>query len=153
MRNVKKIIDLFGGLDWLKRPNNYIRLESPGWMRLVIEYVGTGPRGMPAVSVAHYGEQNGDLMRDPEIVFEIGDEAFGDDAWGPISFRNDYMGIVQEGELGAVFQDEDGRVLIRPKLVRELKSFARLWNRNIGEQGFVDAAREKVASKEKESQP
>jgi hypothetical protein len=28
--------------------------------------------GLPAVSVAHYGEQNGDLMRDPEMCFEIG---------------------------------------------------------------------------------
>jgi hypothetical protein len=151
MRNVKKIIDLFGGLDWLKGADNYIRLEAPGFMRLVIEYVGTGPRGLPAVSVAHYGEQNGDAMRDPEIVFEVGDDAFGDDAWGPISFRNDYMGIVQEGEDGAVFRDESGKVLIRPRLVRDLKSFARLWDRNIGAQGFVDAARLQVARKE--SQP
>src|SRR5262249_17773039 len=125
MKKVKKIIDLFGGLDWLKRANNYIRLESRGFMPLVIEYVGTGPRGLPAISVAHYGEQNGDLMRDPEIVFEVGNVAFGVFAWGPISFRNDYMGLVQEGELGAVFQDETGRVLMRPELVRDLKSFAR----------------------------
>jgi len=27
--------------------------------------------GLPALSVAHYGEQNGDLMRDPEMCFEL----------------------------------------------------------------------------------
>jgi hypothetical protein len=32
----------------------------------------SGPGGLPAISVAHYGEQNGDLMRDPEMCFELG---------------------------------------------------------------------------------
>jgi hypothetical protein len=35
---------------------------------------------------------------------------------------------------------EDGRVLVRHDLVRDLQSFARTWDRNIREQGFVDAA-------------
>ena len=40
MRNVQKIIDAKGGLAALKsRP---IRLEVPGFMRLVIEHIGTG---------------------------------------------------------------------------------------------------------------
>jgi hypothetical protein len=30
------------------------------------------PCGLPAISVAHYGEQNGDAMRDPEMCFELG---------------------------------------------------------------------------------
>jgi hypothetical protein len=38
------------------------RLEVPGFMRLVIEHIGTGPRGGELVSVAHYGEQNGDAV-------------------------------------------------------------------------------------------
>jgi hypothetical protein len=28
--------------------------------------------GLPALSVCHYGEQNGDPMRDPEMYFELG---------------------------------------------------------------------------------
>ena len=44
----------------------------PIW-RLVIEATDeSGPCGLPAISVAHYGEQNGDLMRDPEMCFELG---------------------------------------------------------------------------------
>ena len=29
------------------------------------------PCGLPALSIAHYGEQNGDAMRDPEMLFEL----------------------------------------------------------------------------------
>jgi hypothetical protein len=43
MRNVQKIIDELGGLAALKLWP--IRLEVPGFMRLVIEHVGRGPRG------------------------------------------------------------------------------------------------------------
>ena len=42
-------------------------------MALVIEATPEpGPLGLPGLSVAHYGEQNGDLMRDPEMCFELG---------------------------------------------------------------------------------
>ena len=42
-------------------------------MALVIEATDeSGPCGLPAISVCHYGEQNGDLMRDPEMCFELG---------------------------------------------------------------------------------
>src|SRR4029077_6163013 len=71
MKRVAKIIDTFGGLNWLRKPGTYIRMENPSYMRLVIEYVGEGPRGMPSISVAHCYEQNGDLMRDPEMVFAV----------------------------------------------------------------------------------
>jgi hypothetical protein len=37
-------------------------------MALVIEAIEPGPLGLPGLSVAHYGEQNADLMRDPENV-------------------------------------------------------------------------------------
>jgi hypothetical protein len=51
--------------------------------------------------VAHYGEQHGDLMRDPEIVFEV---AAGQ--WQPVSIQQDYIGSYRE----AVFVGEDSRV-------------------------------------------
>jgi hypothetical protein len=78
MKTVAKIIDLFGGLEWLR--DNCIRLENPPYMRLVIEYIGEGPRGLPAISVAHYHEQNGDLMRHPEMGFEVSPELHADQA-------------------------------------------------------------------------
>ena len=101
MRNVQKIIDTRGGLEALKR--NYIRLEVPGFMRLVIEHIGTGPRGGELISVAHYGEQNGDPMRDPEIVFEV---AAGQ--WQPVSIQHDYVGVYRE----AVYVGVDSKVYV-----------------------------------------
>jgi hypothetical protein len=50
----------------------YLKIENPTYMELVIEATDeSGPCGLPAVSVAHYGEQNGDLMRNPEMCFEL----------------------------------------------------------------------------------
>jgi hypothetical protein len=129
MRNVQRIIDKLGGLEALKR--RPIRLEAPGFMRLVIEHVGAGPRGGELVSVAHYGEQNGDFMRDPEIVFEV---AAG--TWYPVSIQQDYVGSYRE----AVYVTGDGRVFIRPADVRDIQAFSRIWDRNLKHQGFVDAA-------------
>lgn len=133
MKTVAKIIDLLGGLQSFR----HARVESSGFMPLVIERIGTGPRNLPLVSVAHYGEQNGDLMADPEMTFEIA--AAGD--WLPVSFTNHYAGLFQE----AVWNDS-GRILIRPKLTRDLAAFARIWNRNLNEQGFFAAAQKLAAT-------
>ncbi len=100
-------------------------------MRLVIEHIGTGPRGGELVSVAHFGEQNCDLIRDPEIVFEA---AAGQ--WQPVSIQQDYVGGYRE----VVIVGEDGKIYVRPAEVRDIASFARIWNRNLKYQGFVDVA-------------
>src|SRR5262245_32959183 len=106
------------------------RLEVLGFLRLVIEHIGAGPRGGELVSVAHYGEQNGDLMRDPEIVFEVAART-----WYPVSVQMDYVGSYRE----AVSVGEDGKVYVCPAWVREIQAFARIWDRNLKHQGFVDA--------------
>jgi hypothetical protein len=46
-------------------------LELPGFMCLVIEHIGSGPRNGELVSIAHYDEQAGDLRRDLVIVFAV----------------------------------------------------------------------------------
>ena len=132
MQNVKAIIDLFGGLGKLR----HVRLEAPGFMPLVIEAVGTGPRGLPLVSVAHYYTQNGDLMRDPELTAEVGPGG----SFHPVSFTQDNVGAYHE----AVSVDGAGRVVVRPQVLKDLASFARQWDRNLRAQGFLDAARAAV---------
>jgi hypothetical protein len=63
MQTILDILKLAGGF----RPTLYLKIENPPYMTLVIEATPEpGPMGLPALSVAHYGEQNGDLMRDPE---------------------------------------------------------------------------------------
>lgn len=61
------------GLD-LAAAEAHLRLTMPNYDRLVIEKIG--PK---QVSVAHYFEQHGDLIADPDIVFFM-DEA----GWIPI---------------------------------------------------------------------
>jgi hypothetical protein len=100
-------------------------------MRLVIEHVGTGPRGGELVSVAHYGELNGDAMRDPEIDFEIVAAS-----WCLVSIQMEYTRHYRE----AVVAGEDGEVYVRPALVRGHRRVRRVWDRNLKHQGFVDAA-------------
>jgi len=62
-------------LDILKRaggwnPGLYLKIENAPYMALVIEATDeSGPSGLPAISVAHYGEQNGDPDARPGDVF------------------------------------------------------------------------------------
>lgn len=120
-------------------PVSSVHIENAPYMPLSIERIGTGPRGFPAVSVCHYGEQNGDLMRDPEMCFEVipaGPNAVAD-TWAPYYFRNDYAGIEQE-----VYSTNDaGQLCVRPKLLSELIAFARTWDSNLRQQEFIQAAR------------
>src|SRR5262249_36593835 len=79
MTHVTATLDRCGGL----ARSQHGRLERKGFMPLVVEAIGPGPRGLPMVSVAHYYTQEGDAMRDPEMVFEV--DAAGN--FHPVSFQ------------------------------------------------------------------
>lgn len=133
MKNIQMMIDRHGGFEAVRQ--NYLRIENPPWMRLVIEIVsGPLPSGAYEVSVAHYGEQNGDPMRDPEITFLVGQSALGWE-WSPLTFTNDYLGLYQV----ACEYDPLGLQRVKDaRLLRELEDFARQWDANIAHQGFVE---------------
>lgn len=84
------------------------------------------------MSLCQYGEQNGDLMRDCDLVFLVTDRSDGAAA-EPVSFRNDYLGLSQE-----VYRyDETGRrTHVVSSLKQDLKEFARAWFVTLREQGF-----------------
>lgn len=109
-----------------------VRIRVDGYMPLSIEAIGTSGDGNRLISICHYGEQNGDLMRDPEIVFVLHQGPDGLYA-EPISFRNDYMGLLQEVY---VYDDAGGRTHVHTARKAELKSFCIMWFRNLKEQGF-----------------
>lgn len=110
-----------------------VRIRVEGYMPLSIEAIGTSADGNRLISLCHYGEQNGDLMRDPEMVFElfIHGEA---SAAEPLSFQNDYMGFVQEVYR---YNDTGKKTHVNTRLKAELKSFARTWFTNLKDQGFL----------------
>ena len=137
MKNIQTIIEEHGGLAAVQ--TNYLRIENPPFMRLVIEVIGTlFPNGTCEVSVAHYGTQNGDAMRDPEITFLVTPGIEGEWQWQPLTFTNDYIGIYQV----AAEYDNFGQLRVRDaRLMRELQEFAEMWDRNIKHQGFIEAFR------------
>ena len=109
----------------------YLKIDNSPFMELVIEAVDeSGPRGLPAVSVAHYGEQNGDAMRDPEMLFEL--EADGE--LSPFHYRNDYVGVEQWSRY-----IQNGQHITHRALFIQHVSFAKVWDRNILSQGYLQA--------------
>ena len=125
-------------LDILKRaggwnPGLYLKIENAPFMALVIEATDeSGPSGHPAISVAHYGEQNGDLMRDPEMCFELG---FAEGPHlDPFYFRNDYIGLEQWSRT-----IERGHYVHLSGLHEQHKQFAKQWDNNLRLQGFAEA--------------
>jgi hypothetical protein len=133
VNTVWQIIQERGGL----RPGMSVSIKNEPWMRLAIEVLTEpGPDGHIVVSVAHYGEQNGDLMRDPEMLFEVV-ETSGSVSFQPFYFRNDYVGV----EEWSRHRDESGTPTGNPRLTRELEAFAAIWDRNLKEQGFLRACK------------
>ncbi|AEU34656.1 DUF6908 domain-containing protein [Granulicella mallensis] len=111
----------------------YLKIENPPYMELVIEAMDeSGPMGLPAISVCHYGEQNGDLMRDPEMCFELG--LAGGPHLSAFYFRNDYLGVEQWSR-----DVVDGNYIHLIGLHREHESFAKTWDNNLRLQGFLEA--------------
>ena len=120
----------------LERPGAHRKIDNtPGLMAVCIEVIEERG-GNLHISVAHYGEQAGDLMRDPEMLFL---KSAGD--YYPYYFRNDYVGIEQwsvEFEHNAVGSP---RVMIRPKQQADHAAFANTWLQNIQEQQNIKGGR------------
>ena len=132
----QKLLQLLG-------PNMAIRITVAGYMPLSIEDIGHSPDGFRQISLCHYGEQNGDMMRDPDVVYVL-QEIDGATIAEPVSFRNDYLGVYQEAY---DYNGEGRRMRVNSRLKRELLSFSLTWLCNLKDQGFFDndARRDRLA--------
>jgi len=99
---------------------DYRKIQVPGYMPLVVEKIGDNE-----YSLAHYYEQNGDLMCDPEITIRVYPSMKMVEA---LTYQQDNLGIYQE------VYPEPGKFY--PHLKRELNSFLGMWLRNLKDQGF-----------------
>ena len=101
--------------------DGYLKMDNTKgtYMPLTVEKVIDEPGFTAVYSLAHYGEQNGDLMADPEMTFGECDHEFF-----PLSFRNDYIGVYQE-----VITEQ-----VDLKLQQELVEFADMWLQNVVDQ-------------------
>jgi hypothetical protein len=135
MKALLRILERAGGF----RPTLCLKIENPPYMALVIEATPEpGTLNLPSISVAHYGEQNGDLMRNPEMCFELSKPplcALSLSAW---YYRNDYMGVEQYSR----YRDGQNYVCV-PGLFEQHETFARQWDKNLRAQGFLEAFTDK----------
>ena len=94
----------------------YLKFESDlGFMTLSLDKIGSN-----SVAMAHYYEQNGDLMVDPEIVFDIDSK---NKTLTAVSYQQDGMGIYKTYEQDSDEQDN-------------CNSFVDTWFNNISTQAY-----------------
>ena len=133
MKTLLAILQKAGG--W--RPSLYVKIDNPPYMELVIEAMDeSGPIGLPALSVCHYGNHNGDPMRDPEMCFELG--FAGGAHLIPFSWRNDYVAVEQVSR--AIVS---GHYIALPQLQEQHERFAQTWDNTLRLQGFLEAFTDK----------
>jgi hypothetical protein len=127
---VRAIIKAAGRLDEYEKAlaecdTFHLKVHNGPWMPLTIEVIGSPMgNGQPQISVCHYREQNGDLVQDPEIVYELQDGRFI-----PVSFQTGAHYREQ------VVERKDGKILRAFKC-----GLTAIWAKNLRDQGFVEAA-------------
>jgi hypothetical protein len=127
-RNYQLLTELLGGYDG-------VRIENEPYLPLAVERLWDDQ-----ISLCHYGELNGDLMRDPEVVFLVeGQKA------RPAYFRNDYAAFEQ-----ATVPGHFSEVPVKEAAQKDLDQFVSEWWTNIREQGFFEAAREQARGRQHE---
>ncbi|MEA2077973.1 MAG: hypothetical protein U9O95_08150 [Candidatus Marinimicrobia bacterium] len=128
-KNAKKVMDALTAKCEHLGDHDKFHTEGP-FMDVVVECIDGCDFG-PMFSVAHYYEQNGDLMRDPEMCFVKG----GDGEYYPYYYRLDGLGI----ERFALTFDYEGNIEgIRKSEQGEQAVFAGKWMMSIKrQQGLV----------------
>lgn len=117
----------------ISKESTYIQLEAgEAFDKLNVEWVSENE-----IAVSHTYEQNGDIMRDPEIVFSINTDDFTASA---VSYENSSLGkyeVYDESEESQARKDD-------------CNIFASEWFDNISEQGYIVSEKEIEAVEQEE---
>jgi len=105
--------------DFQTHAHFHARFDMKGYQRLVIE------RHNDLISVAHYFEQNGDLVADPDVELHY-------PSWVPTAITQAFFGYRQK------FIERDGKTFVDTQFDREVYSFLAMWARNIRAQGWAE---------------
>ena len=100
----------------------HVRFDMPGYQRLVIERHGE------LISVAHYFEQNGDLIADPDVELHY-------PSWVPTGITQAFFGYRSK------FIERDGKTYVDTRFHKDVSSFLSMWARNIKAQGWAEGGR------------
>jgi len=100
----------------------HVRFTMPGYDRLVIERHGE------LISVAHYFEQNGDLIADPDVELHY-------PTWTPTAITQSF------GYRREKFIERDGKTFVDTRFHKDVCSFLAQWARNIQAQGWAEGGK------------
>lgn len=123
---------------WRQGSISYVKLTKKGYMPLVIERVTTLAASgiVPAVSVAHFFVQEGDVMYDPEIVFTA-------DAWEATEITQHPVGMYR-----AKYHRRGTLKLVDTRFRSQVQPLVRMWAGNLKEQGWADTQSTQVKTAE-----
>lgn len=123
-------------LNLLLTDKDHLKVENAPYMSLSLDLISTD-----TLAMCHYGEQNGDLMCDPELVLEIHPDLSVVEV---LTFRNDYIGLYQE----VYNYDENGKKShVKLKLKTQLNQFLSQWLNNLKQQGFGEIATQQTGGR------
>ena len=104
---------------------SHVKIKNDPYMPLCVEWVGKNQ-----LSIAHYYEQNGDLMADPEMTLEIHPDL---NMVEVLTYTQHGLGIFKE----VYTYDDNGKKLgVKLNMKRELNNFLGMWLKNLKDQGF-----------------
>jgi hypothetical protein len=119
---VEKILEAHNLLaDYQASPEFYVKFTQPSFDPLVIERHGE------QVVVGHYFIQNGDVMVDPEIVFDYA-------TWTPLELTQHPMGVYR-----SKFHYRDGVQYVDTRFDAAVRPLVQLWATNLENQGWTSA--------------
>ena len=132
-KEATKIMDILTGDMHSLGAHRKIDNNNPdsGLMAVSVERINEVSHG-PIYSVAHYYEQNGDLMADPDVEFlKVTHE--GINYYYPLTYKQDGLGIYWQH---VIFEQQDGKTIYKynRKGQADLSAFCNSWMRNIKHQ-------------------
>lgn len=116
-------------------PGFYVKLEQDPCQPLIIERLSTTDQ----VSIAHTYIQQGDVMWDPMIVFDL-------PTWEPVQIDQSPLG----GHFSRRFRTgSDGRELVNTSFRPNVMPLVRMWARNLRFQGWESARVARLLTRDK----
>lgn len=120
---IESILEAHRQLAPFRQHRDYsVKIASNGFMPLIVEKHGE------QIVVAHYYEQNGDMVPDPDVEFVD----LGGDDWLPVAIQHSTGRYCRTAEKSAA-----GNWLVAKGAMADLRSFLKMWARNLKSQGFA----------------
>lgn len=117
------------------KQSGYMKVKNNGYMDLHVDYLGK-ECGLDKYAVAHNYIQQGDVMKDPDMMFYDGQMG----EFTATSFEQD--GYPQISQMS--MECKENKLYANPKLQKKHQVFSNQWARNLVQQGFTKVNPENI---------